>query len=312
MKASVKSFLRAAGDFLPDRIHRWRRRRQLSAERQHYTAEHLRADLDRLDIADQGIVLLHSSLKAIGFVEGGPEAVVKALVESVVERRGGTLLVPTFSIHGTMRTTLAKGQEGEIVFDVNQTPSNLGAIPEAFRRHPQALRSIHPTHSFGAIGPLASDLVADHHRCGSSFGEGSPMARMLRRGGQVLGLGTNLGNVTFYHCLEELEPDFPFSVYSPDSPFRVPCREADGQLIELVVSGHDEGVSQTRIDRPQNAAIRDYVTRALEDRAGLRWYTVCDARSWLVSAQPFYEEIKRQMHRGITIYSTAEQLKEVH
>src|SRR5690606_27894928 len=107
--------------------------------------------------------------------DGGPQTVVDALIESIVRERSGTLMLPTYSINGTMRNTLLVGQsEGGIVFDVRSTPSNLGAIPEAFRRHPGVVRSVHPTHSFGAIGALAEELVAEHHTCGSSFGRGSP------------------------------------------------------------------------------------------------------------------------------------------
>lgn len=310
MNRHLKDALRSIRDFIPNRVHRWQRARQISAERTHYSKEQLLTDLDNLPVPAGAVVLVHSSLKAIGYVDGGPQTVVEALEESIVRRRGGTLLVPTYTINGTMRTTLALAQqERSIAFDAASTPSNLGAIPETFRRHPGVHRSVHPTHSFGALGPLAQQLVEGHHTCGSTFGRGSPMAKMLDHDGWLLGLGTNLGTVTIYHCLEELEDDFPLEVYSPDSPFSVLCRDAHGQTHDLTLSAHDETVSATRIDRPQNSAIREYFTTQFERNAGLSWHSVCEAESWLVSARRLYDETNRLAHSGITIYTSEAELE---
>jgi aminoglycoside 3-N-acetyltransferase len=209
-------------------------------------------------------------------------------------------MLPTFSIDGSMHRTLLSGR----VFDIAGTPSNLGAIPEAFRRHPLARRSLHPTHSLAAIGPGAEGLVAEHH-LSTSFGEGSPMARMMAAGGYLLGLGTDLGRVTFYHCLEEIEDDFPLDVFTADSPIEARCRDHDGRLHRLRINAHDAAAARTRIDRPENVAIRRFFQQQLESRAGLSWHGVGEASSWLVEAARLYEEARRQMRAGITIYSHA-------
>ena len=311
MAKPLKDALRSLVYFVPDRLASRRRQRDLAANRRHITQAELKASLDRLPIPDGSVVLLHSSLKAIGFVEGGPRAVVQALDESIVGGRNGTLLVPTYSILGTMHNTLLQGtQAGGVVFDVRTTPSNLGAIPETFRQHPGVVRSVHPTHSFGALGPLAHQLVHSHHNCGSSFGYGSPMAELLRCDSWLLGLGTNLGNVTMYHCLEDIEADFPFRVYTEDSPLTVRVRDAEGSEHMLSVMAHDREVSRTRIDGPENTAIRSFYTNWLEEHGGLTWHQVCEARSWLVSARRFYEESAKLMRAGITIYTTEEELQE--
>jgi aminoglycoside 3-N-acetyltransferase len=244
-------------------------------------------------------VLVHSSLKALGYVDGGPAAVVEALVDAFVVRNLGTVMLPAYSIAGSMHSTLLAGQ----VFDVRTTPSNLGAIPEAFRQHPDAIRSIHPTHSFAAIGPDSRWLLEEHHTCGSSFGAGSPMAKLGEKQGYLFGLGTNLGNVTYYHCLEELEPDFPFNVFTADSPISAACKGYDGRLHRLDVRAHDRCVSQTRIDRPQNESVRNLFTRWLETHSDLQWFQVGEARCWLVQAEKMYAEAKRLMKHGITIYA---------
>lgn len=310
MTNSLKRRIRAVIDFVPDRLRKKRRAKTLSNERVHVTASDIERDLAAVPIPNSAIVLVHSSLKAIGFVEGGPQAVVQALINSIVKKRNGTLVFPTYSINGTMYTTLAtKAADDEVTFDVSKTQSNLGALPESFRNWPGVRRSVHPSHSFAALGPLAHELVDSHHTCGSSFGRGSPMANMLDHDGWLLGLGTNLGNVTMYHCLEEIEDDFPFNVYTPDSPFAVSCRDWDGNVHKLELKAHEGSVSRTRIDRPENAAIRDFFTGQFEANAGLEWYQVCEARTWLVSTRRFYDEAARLMRDGVTIYTTESQLR---
>ncbi len=311
MLSELKRTIKAVIDFIPSRVRSKRRVRDLSEERVHVTSDDIERDLDSMPIPNGAVVLVHSSLKAIGFVEGGPQAVVQAMVRSIVDKRNGTLVFPTYSINGTMYNTLVMGGEGgDVVFDVTTTRSNLGALPESFRNWPGVRRSVHPTHSFSALGPLAEELTGSHHTCGSSFGTGSPMAKMLDHDGWLLGLGTNLGNVTMYHCVEEIEDDFPFNVYTSDSPITVQCRDWDGNAHTLSLSAHDGSVSKTRIDRPENKAIRDYFTSQFEKNAGLEWCQVCEARTWLVSTRGFYDETARLMRDGITIYTTEAELLE--
>jgi len=260
--------------------------------------------LDKLPVRQGAPVLVHSSLKALGYVQGGAEAVVAALIEVFVTRRSGTVMLPTFSIQGSMHRTLTAGP----LFDLRQTPSNLGAIPEAFRCHPLARRSLHPTHSFAAIGGEAEQLVEGHHLAGSSFGDGTPMAGLIAANGYLLGLGTDLGRVTFYHCLEEIEDDFPIDVYTSDSPINATCRDEDGGLHQLAIKAHDRARAQHRIDQPGSADLRAFFRDRLEHDADLSWHQVGEAASWLVEAQQLYAEIKRLMQAGITVYSSPSDL----
>src|SRR6478672_9626519 len=87
------------------------------------------------------LVQVHSSLSRLGFVEGGAETVVDALLEAV--GLAGTVMVPTFN-HGKAD-----------IYDPRTTPSISGAVTEALRKRPGAHRSIHPTHPYAAIGPDA-------------------------------------------------------------------------------------------------------------------------------------------------------------
>lgn len=281
----------------------WQRRQALSVQLPHVTRASLARDLEALAFPPGVLLLVHTSLKGLGFVEGGAGAVVDALIDVVVERRGGTLALPSFSIDGNMHKTLAGGRP----FDVRATPSNLGAIPEAFRRRPGVRRSIHPTHSIAALGAQAAWVVEAHHRCGSNFGRDSPMARLMEAGGMLAGLGTDLGTVTFYHCLEDLEPDFPVPVYGPDR-FAVTCTDWDGAMHRVTLPAHAPAAAATRIDGPENTVIRSFFTDRLVANAGLKRFAIGQGRGWVVPLQAMYAECQRLMQQGITIYSTAERL----
>ncbi|MGO9946472.1 MAG: AAC(3) family N-acetyltransferase, partial [Steroidobacteraceae bacterium] len=123
--------------------------------------------------------------------------------------------------------------------------------------------------------------------------------------GFILGLGVDLGPVTFYHVLEDIGA-FPFSVYTDDSPIPATCVDQYGRRTELRFMAHDPSASLTRIDKPNGTAIRSYMTTVFENAAGLTWYKIGDGRMWLVSARRLYECLDRLKDRGITIYATAE------
>lgn len=280
------------------------RQRDLKTNLKSVSRDQLTQDLETLNLPRGAVVLVHSALKQLGYVEGGPQTVIDALSTVVIERRGGTLVLPTFSIEGTMVNTLSLGRP----FDVAATPSNLGAIPEIFRRTKGVRRSVHPTHSFAALGDKADWIVGEHHLCGSNFGPGSPMARVLEAGGHLMGLGTTLGPVTFYHCLEDIEPNFPRPVYAADRLFEIECRDGGGNWHRLRLPAHAPEYSATRIDRPESTAIRAFVTKELEQYANLKWFSIGSGKGWVIPAQDMYAELRRMMQAGITIYTTDAEL----
>ena len=153
-----------------------------------------RADLVR-DLAGTGVrrgdlLMVHSSLRSIGFVEAGPETVVDALLQAVGPE--GTLVVPTF--------TYPSAGDPEFVFDPVHTPSGMGAISEAARRRPEARRSIHLAHSVAAIGPLAATIATSGGA--SAWDADSPMRQVFDRSGRYLLLGVPYQNLTAMHLCE--------------------------------------------------------------------------------------------------------------
>lgn len=147
-------------------------------------------------------VLVHSSLSSLGHVIGGADAVIDALLEAVGP--AGTVLVPTL----TGSETLSPDNPPE--FDPQRTPCWTGRIPETFRQRPEAVRSLHPTHSAAAIGAEAIALTREHAWSVTPCDELSPYGKLARRpDGYILLLGvTHESNTTFHHAEEAVGVDY--------------------------------------------------------------------------------------------------------
>jgi aminoglycoside 3-N-acetyltransferase len=141
-------------------------------------------------------VLAHSSLSSFGHVEGGADAVIDALIETVGPQ--GTVLVPTLT--GSEELCA----ENPPLYDPAATPCWTGRIPETFRQRAQAVRSLHPTHSVAAIGARALELTAGHEFSVTPCGPDSPYGRLAQIGGYVLLLGVAHHSNTTFHLAEEL------------------------------------------------------------------------------------------------------------
>jgi aminoglycoside 3-N-acetyltransferase len=161
------------------------------------TRDEIVAGLRRLGLQRGHKVLVHSSLRSFGHVDGGADAVIDALLQTVGE--WGTVLVPTL----TGDETLSPANPPR--FDPLLTPCWTGVIPETFRRRPSAIRSLHPTHSVAAIGADAAALTQDHARSITPCDEMSPYGNMARIGGAfVLLLGVSHECNTTMHHVEEM------------------------------------------------------------------------------------------------------------
>ena len=286
----------------------WRRAasaRNMRHGARHVTRAGLAADLARLGIAHGDTLFVHSSLKSLGYVEGGAAAVIGALQDAVGPH--GTLLLPTYYLPGgTVRATCAMP---DYVFDPRRHGTHMGRLPEAFLASAGVRRSIHPTHSVSAWGRHAIHLTEAHQRAPSIFGMDSPWQRFIGcEHAKVLGLGISMGPVTFYHALEDaMGGAFPVPVWEDDTKL-LPCLDHAGRRWDVPVRPFDQAVAQRRIDHPGRGDLRDYFHREF-DTAGLRVNgQVGDAASWCIPAQAFYAHLERLASDNVTIYASAAQL----
>ncbi|MCP3988553.1 MAG: AAC(3) family N-acetyltransferase [Actinomycetia bacterium] len=176
------------------------------------TVATLIGDLHNLGLGVGDLVIIHSSLSRLGWVVGGAQAVVEALM--AVVGSDGTLIMPTHSAHlsepgrwtnppvptpwiSTIRAAMP-------AYDPRLTPTRaMGAVVECFRSLDGAVRGSHPRLSFTGYGPLAEQIVAPHE-LDAGLGPESPLGRLYESGAKVALLGVGHGNNTSLHLAEYL------------------------------------------------------------------------------------------------------------
>lgn len=296
LKQAVKSVIH--------KVEQKRREEELKQTQPHVTSGQITEDLHKMGIQKGDILFIHSSLKSLGYVDGGPTAVIQGLLDAVGP--DGTLLLPTYYMPGG--SILGTCQLEGYVFDPRIHGTNMGAMPEAFLRFSGVHRSIHPTHSVSAIGKHAEYLTEAHHLAPSVFGKGSPWQRFHELNGKVLGIGISMGPVTFYHLLEDtLGENFPVKVWE-DETYRIPCKGWNGEDYLVPVRPYRPEVTPNRIDHKSREDLRQFIWDDFSQEGILISGTVCSAKSWFVHADRFLDRLRTLAERNITIYSDAEHL----
>jgi aminoglycoside 3-N-acetyltransferase len=160
------------------------------------TKQNIVTGLKNLGLKAEDTALVHSSLSRFGNVTGGVDTVIDALLEAVAP--DGTIMVPTLT--GSEKLCPANPP----VFDVKDSPCWTGKIPETFRKRPDSVRSLHPTHSVSAIGTKAKYFTEGHEKSITPCGLDSPYHKLALSDGYVLMLGVGLECCTLFHTAEEL------------------------------------------------------------------------------------------------------------
>lgn len=157
-----------------------------------YTKADLMRDLREMGLAPTDAVMIHSSMKAIGPVEGGADTVLDALMAYFAP---GLLMMPTH--------TWAQMNERYNVFDRATEPACVGILPNLFMKRPGVVRSLHPTHSIAAYGPQAEAFVAGEENCTSPCTVGGCWHRLRSVGAKILLVGVTHTRNTYIHAVEE-------------------------------------------------------------------------------------------------------------
>ena len=251
------------------------------------TVDSIAADLSLIGVKSGMVLLVHSSLSSLGWVSGGPVAVVLAL-EQVLGPEG-TLVMPTFSSDlsdparwkeppvpqgwwETIRETMP-------AYDPDLTPTrDVGAIPECFRKQRGTVRSSHPESSFSARGAKA-EAITRAHGLAFSLGEESPMARLYEHDAWILMLGTDFTCNSSLH-LSEYRAKYPSKhVIRCGAPMLKDGKRAWVEFDDLEVNNLDFGligaafIKETglaRLGHVANAETLLIPQRALVD-FGVKW-----------------------------------------
>lgn len=243
-----------------------------------YRKNQLKNDLLQLGIAPGDKLLIHSSFKSMGEIEGGAHGFFEAVTEVLGEK--GTLLLPTLSFDYVTRE--------QPIFDVNTTPSCIGYLPEYFRtQFPGVIRSLHPTHSCAAYGKYAMEFVKEHELDLTPVGPHSPFAKLPQMGGKILMLGCHPDHNTSMHGVEETaEPPY---LFDRTQKVHYTIKKQDGTILEQEAFRHHF--------RCGNIVYGQKYSRILEllDESEVRYGKILEAESVLMSAVAVWKKGKEAL-----------------
>jgi len=163
------------------------------------TVPEIVTELRHLGVRPAGVLLVHTSFRAVRPVVGGPIGLIEALCTALGP--DGTLVMPTMTA-------------GDAPFDPKTTPTEgMGITAELFWRQPGVTRSTHPGASFAAAGPQAAH-ICEPQPLSPPHGPDSPVGRVHAMDGQVLLLGVTHSENTTLHLAEAIAK-VPYSVSHP-------------------------------------------------------------------------------------------------
>jgi aminoglycoside 3-N-acetyltransferase len=189
-----------------------------------HTKQSIIRDLQGFGIETSDTLLIHSSMKAIGEVEGGADTVLDAFIEYMKE---GLLIFPTH--------TWAQMNEEYRVFHVATEPSCIGVLTNLFLKRPGVIRSYHPTHSVAAHGKDAAEYSSGEEFSDTPCPRTGCWGKLYDRKAKILFLGCSPKKNTYLHGVEEWNQienrltDFyrPYQIMTPQ-----------GNLIDRPMRGH--------------------------------------------------------------------------
>ena len=135
-------------------------------------------------------IIVHTSYKSLGGVEGGAETVIDAMRELVGPQ--GTVMFPAFNFQSWTETHY---------WDVLETPSKMGMITELARIRLDAKRTPHPIYSFSVWGARADEFSKTDDM--EAYGPNSVFALFHKTNGTIVSIGLDF-NSTFslHHYVE--------------------------------------------------------------------------------------------------------------
>jgi len=238
------------------------------------TLESLTSGFRELGVQSGDTLLVHSSYKSLGEVDGGPQTVIDALLAALGP--DGTLIMPTFNFD------FNQGKP----WDVRKTRSKMGALTEVVRMDPRAKRVFHPFYSFAVLGKHAEMLGSLRYK--SAYERNSVFGKLRDLDGKIMVIGLSYNNsMTFFHHIEQMEGvDYRFL-----KQFTGEVTDENGNTytdtFEMLVRDIDKGV-RTMVD-PMGA---------LMEQAGIiQSKKIGEADVKLMKANEVYAFTAREMKR---------------
>jgi aminoglycoside 3-N-acetyltransferase len=205
------------------------------------TKSQLVTDLTALGVCTGQVVMLHASVKAVGWIVGGPDVIIDALLD--VLGPAGTLMmyvgweedIEDFDCWSPERQAAYVAECPPFDPATSRAHRKWSVLTEYLRTRAGAYRSGNPGASVAAIGSRAQWLT-EGHPLQFGYGPGSPLAKLCEANGKVLLLGAPLDAVTLLHHSEHVA-----AIPSKRTArYRVPLL-VDGERVWVDIEEYDTG-----------------------------------------------------------------------
>jgi aminoglycoside 3-N-acetyltransferase len=247
----------------------------------------LRRALDKLGLQRGDFVFVHSSFDQMHTIRATPVEIIDILCDTIGD--SGTLVMPAFPMSGESSQDYLNRH---LHFDWRRTPSRSGILTEIFRRMPDTERSMHPTHSVAARGPMASWLTEGHESSETPFDEHSPFQKLFELNAFILRLG-QFGAMTFRHFADHLIQDhIPYAIYS-DRSTKVRASGKNGK----------EHLIFTKAHNPDLTCNHEIVLTRLARKGAMKTAKVGRIPLSLVRVQTYVEAYKQDYAQGLFHHS---------
>ena len=194
------------------------------------TKNEIMDQLEQFGFAVGKPVLVHTSLKAVGEIEGGGQVLLDCLIDFFT-RKDGIFCVPTH--------TWAWGY-----LDMRSNETCIGVMPSLAAAHPAGTRTPHPTHSMAVFGKdeLVKEFVKGEEKMSTPAHPDGCYGKIYKMDGNIMLLGVNHTKNTYLHGVEEML-DIPNRLDKSPWPKKVIYK--DGRETIVYARGHNaEGIPE--------------------------------------------------------------------
>lgn len=261
-----------------------------------YNKESILEGLKNSGLDPKGTVLIHSSMKSIGEVDGGGDTVLDAFCDFYSE---GLLIFPTHTWH--------ENNLKDNVYNVRTEPSCIGILTNLFRNRPGVVRSMHPTHSVAAFGKRAKSYVDLDSQLISLQGRITPCPRkgcfgsLYDEKAQLLFLGAPLTTNTFIHGIEEWL-EIPERL--KETPRHIELIDYEGEISKVDLIGHYNPIG----DVSHNY---DKIESVLIDKGIAKIVKIGDAKCYLIDVVPMSDLIEKYLEIDPDLFVDKRELPKV-
>jgi aminoglycoside 3-N-acetyltransferase len=271
------------------KIRKQKKRETLANTNNSVTQSQIIEQLNEIGLKNGDVVMLHSSLSKIGYVEGGAQKVIDSILKVIGNE--GTLVMPAFPAIGFNYDYLMTNP----VFDILNTPSKMGIITEVFRNMKQVKRSLHPTDSVCALGKQADYLIKDHYNQSTPYNQNSPFYRLCELKAKIILIGVDLNSLTNFHTLEDAVPDFVYPVYH-QTLFDTQLIDESGKALIMKTKVHNPVFSKKR-------KCNDFI-KPFTDAGFMTTFKIGLANCYCIEADKLHKwMIENYKLKGITLYT---------